>query len=125
MSNRIRTNTVDNIICSIRNGILNSIRNSDIPNHDPWDEDANGAGWCDNELSLFNDLYHHINLEYILPNYTNVRTVNEINNILWNQTNNYLQCCLLYVSNGGTSNHRFFDWRDNRNTNEISNFFNQ
>jgi hypothetical protein len=81
--------------------------------YSPWSETANGAGWLDNEVCLFNDLYAICHPYYEIVDLCHCATVQECIDTLYNaNTSEYITLLFAYVKNGGTANSTHFSLRN-------------
>jgi len=113
-------NVISTIISAIRNSTLESIARSE-GDHDPWDEAENGAGWCDNEISLFMDLFeiaypeteHSLNVE-------NCHSVSQVQETLRSCDVSVLMMLREFILRGGTGYEQHFSLRESDDTGAIA-----
>jgi hypothetical protein len=102
------------IISLIRAGTLASIADSDMDDHDPWNEGQAGANWCENEISLFRDLHEiaYPYREHDLDDVESCNSVADVHVVLRRCGELVLEELLQFCRNGGTSNEEYFELRD-------------
>jgi len=125
-----RANMAESIISMIRNQILVSIASSPTEPHDPWDEEEGGAGWCDNEISLFRDLYeiaypdseHGILSQLAFEQFV---TVAQFKHMLESCEIDVLAMLQGFVARGGSNYETHFILRENRDIEGIISLFSE
>jgi hypothetical protein len=108
-----------NMISMIRDSVLSSINTSGIDDHDPWNEFEHGAGWCENELSMFNNIYQILFPYNNVPDYSGLHSVQAVCVTLRRQSEQYLTLCYRFLELGGTSDASFFTLRERANRDDI------
>lgn len=101
---------VEKIIQLVRETVMESI--ADCPNADPWDEQAGGAAWLDNEVSMAIDLLQTIRPSAVFPDWCRCVTVPLFQEALQTLSRADLSFILCVIEMGGSSNPEFFDMRD-------------
>lgn len=87
------------IVASIRQGVLDAIAAHPDNRHDPWDEKRQGVAWCDNEISIFDDLCRIANPEFDLPEIIDCSSVDEVVLTLQNRRINVLEALHRFCQN--------------------------
>jgi hypothetical protein len=93
------------IVNHIRSTILQEQDRNEEKSHDPWDEEEGGAGWIENEVSAFYELYTIINEKAIEPNLSSCMSVYESILMLEQLPQEILSKLYHFIVNkGGTNN---------------------
>jgi hypothetical protein len=115
------TPSIANIVANLRTNVLQEI--AGIPDADPWDEEENGAAWLENELALFDELYHLMYPRYQPRNWRKSHTVAEFVPVLEGCSGPYLLELRKFAHYGGSSNPEFFELRKQGSTGITRSFF--
>lgn len=90
--------------------------------HDPWDENAEGAGWLDNEIGYFEELYTIIDANNQPINFITAGTVLAGIDLLCNKSDDFLQLLERFIELNGTDAEGVFELRDG-NADDIRAYF--
>lgn len=93
--------------------------------HEPWDENSEGAGWLDNEIGFFEELYTIIDANNQTIDFVTAGTVAAGIDLLCNKSAEYLQLLERYIELDGTDGEGAFALRDEANAENIRAYLQQ
>lgn len=113
------------IVDDIRRHILDGFSELEPGSYEPWTEGQDGVDWLDNEIGMFNDIYHIIEPCYQPQNLLeNCHCVGEVQDYLQKESTEYLTYLHKFVHLGGTGATNVFEIRSRKDSIEALEFFN-
>jgi len=109
------------IIETLRNNILKEI--AQVVEFDHWDEGTAGVAWLNNELELFDSLYHLLYPRYQPRDWSQYSTVAEVQVALDECTPSYLRELYKFAYFGGSTEAEFRHVRRTNCTTFTQHFF--